>query len=40
MAAHRTLIRGGYVITVDRELGELPDGPRITTVHGVGYVLE
>ncbi|MEA2383825.1 MAG: 5-methylthioadenosine/S-adenosylhomocysteine deaminase [Solirubrobacteraceae bacterium] len=26
MAAHRTLIRGGYVVTVDPELGELREG--------------
>jgi two-component system OmpR family response regulator len=29
-----------YVARLRRKLGELPDGPRITTVHGVGYVLE
>ncbi len=29
-----------YVARLRKKLGELPDTPRITTVHGVGYILE
>jgi two-component system response regulator MprA len=29
-----------YVARLRRKLAELPDAPRITTVHGVGYTLE
>ena len=29
-----------YVARLRRKLGDLPDTPSITTVHGVGYILE
>jgi DNA-binding response OmpR family regulator len=29
-----------YVARLRRKLSELPEAPRITTVHGVGYILE
>jgi two-component system response regulator MprA len=29
-----------YVARLRRKLGALPESPHITTVHGVGYILE